>query len=315
MPHLQSVAHFFYPYIYTMEYIQLGKSDMRISRIAFGCMSLGDDYAESENILHRAVELGINFFDTSDLYAKGLNESMVGKALKPYRQNVYIASKVGNQWREDGSGWDWNPRKDYILEQVEGSLKRLQVDHLDLYQLHGGTIDDPIDETIEAFELLKQQGKIRNYGISSIRPNVIREYIKRSNIVSVMMQYSLLDRRPEETCLQLLQENNIGVLARGAVAQGLLINKPPKAYLNYSPEEVEKAAAAIQKTSNSKRNAAQTTLRYVLQHPAISTAVAGIRTIQQLEEAVAALQTPLLDEKEMATLKGAVVANKYEQHR
>ncbi|MET3883460.1 aryl-alcohol dehydrogenase-like predicted oxidoreductase [Chitinophagaceae bacterium OAS944] len=301
--------------IYTMEYIQLGKSDMRISRIAFGCMSLGDDYAGSENILHRAVDLGINFFDTADLYAKGLNESMVGKALKPYRQNIYIASKVGNQWRADGSGWDWNPRKDYILEQVEGSLKRLQVDHLDLYQLHGGTIDDPIDETIEAFELLKQQGKIRNYGISSIRPNVISEYIKRSNIVSVMMQYSLLDRRPEETCLQLLQENNIGVLARGAVAQGLLINKPPKAYLNYSPQEVEKAAAAIQKISNSKRNAAQTTLRYVLQHPAISAAVAGIRTIQQLEEAVGAVQTPALNEKEMAALKAAVVVNKYEQHR
>ncbi|MCS3796279.1 aldo/keto reductase [Niastella sp. OAS944] len=298
-----------------MEYIQLGKSDMRISRIAFGCMSLGDDYAGSENILHRAVDLGINFFDTADLYAKGLNESMVGKALKPYRQNIYIASKVGNQWRADGSGWDWNPRKDYILEQVEGSLKRLQVDHLDLYQLHGGTIDDPIDETIEAFELLKQQGKIRNYGISSIRPNVISEYIKRSNIVSVMMQYSLLDRRPEETCLQLLQENNIGVLARGAVAQGLLINKPPKAYLNYSPQEVEKAAAAIQKISNSKRNAAQTTLRYVLQHPAISAAVAGIRTIQQLEEAVGAVQTPALNEKEMAALKAAVVVNKYEQHR
>lgn len=288
---------------------------MHISRIAFGCMSLGDEYAGSERILHRAVELGINFFDTADLYAKGLNESMVGKALKPYRQNVYIASKVGNQWRADGSGWDWNPRKDYILEQVEGSLKRLQVDHIDLYQLHGGTIDDPIDETIEAFELLKQQGKISNYGISSIRPNVIREYVKRSNIVSVMMQYSLLDRRPEETCLQLLLENNIGVLARGAVAQGLLINKPAKAYLNYSAEDVEKAAAAIQMASNNKRNAAQTTLRYVLQHPAISSAVAGIRTMQQLEEAVAVLQTPAITETEMKQLQNVIEANRYEQHR
>jgi len=298
-----------------MDYLQLGKSDMHISRIAFGCMSLGDEYAGSERILHRAVELGINFFDTADLYAKGLNESMVGKALKPYRQNVYIASKVGNQWRADGSGWDWNPRKDYILEQVEGSLKRLQVDHIDLYQLHGGTIDDPIDETIEAFELLKQQGKISNYGISSIRPNVIREYVKRSNIVSVMMQYSLLDRRPEEACLQLLLENNIGVLARGAVAQGLLINKPAKAYLNYSAEDVEKAAAAIQMASNNKRNAAQTTLRYVLQHPAISSAVAGIRTMQQLEEAVAVLQTPAITETEMKQLQNVIEANRYEQHR
>jgi len=298
-----------------MDYVQLGKSNMRISRIAFGCMSLGDDYAGSEKILHKAVELGINFFDTADLYAKGMNETMVGKALKPWRNNLYIASKVGNQWRADGSGWDWNPRKKYILAQVEGSLQRLQTDHLDLYQLHGGTIDDPIDETIEAFELLKQQGKIRHYGISSIRPNVIREYVKRSNIVSVMMQYSLLDRRPEETCLQLLYDNNIGVLARGSLAQGLLVNKPPKAYLNYSSAEVEKAAAAVQSISNDQRNAAHTALRFVLQHPAITSAVAGIRTMQQLEEAVAALGSSLLNEEEIAKLNGAVTPNQYEQHR
>jgi aryl-alcohol dehydrogenase-like predicted oxidoreductase len=298
-----------------MEYVQLGRSDLQISRIGFGCMSLNEVYADNEKILHRAVNLGINFFDTADLYAKGMNEIAVGKALKPFRKDVYIASKVGNQWRADGSGWTWNPRKEYILEQVEGSLQRLQIDCIDLYQLHGGTIDDPIDESIEAFELLKQQGKIRHYGISSIRPNVIREYIKRSNIVSVMMQYSLLDRRPEETCLQLLQENNIGVLARGAVAQGLLINKPAKAYLNYSPQEVAQAAAAVRTVSNGKRNAAQAALRYVLQHPAISSAVAGIRTNEQLEEAVAALQTPALTEQELTSLRQSVKANKYEQHR
>lgn len=300
--------------IYTMEYVQLGKSGMRISRIAFGCMSLGDDYAVSENILHRAVELGINFFDTADLYAKGLNETMVGKALKPYRQNVYIASKVGNQWRADGSGWNWNPRKEYILEQVEGSLKRLQVDHIDLYQLHGGTIDDNIDESIEAFELLKQQGKISQYGISSIRPNVIREYVKRSGIVSVMMQYSLLDRRPEETCLQLLQDNNIGVLARGTVAQGLLVNKPPKPYLNYSVEEVEKAAKAVQSVTDNDRTAAQMAMRFVLRTPGITSAIAGIRTMQQLEEAVAAAK-PFITEAELHKLRTVVVPNKYEQHR
>jgi aryl-alcohol dehydrogenase-like predicted oxidoreductase len=298
-----------------MEYVQLGKSDMRISRIAFGCMSLGDEDAVNEKILHRALDLGINFFDTADLYAKGMNEQSVGKALKRHRDKVYLATKVGNQWRADGSGWDWNPRAAYILTEVEKSLQRLQVDYIDLYQLHGGTIDDPIEETIEAFELLKKQGKIRYYGISSIRPNVIREYIKRSNIVSVMMQYSLLDRRPEETCLSLLQENNIGVLARGVVAQGLLVNKPPKAYLNYAPQEVEKAAAAVQALSGNQRNTAQTALRYVLHHPAISTAVAGIRTMQQLEEAVAAFKTPLLSQLDLEKLSGAVAPNRYEQHR
>jgi aryl-alcohol dehydrogenase-like predicted oxidoreductase len=298
-----------------MEYVRLGKSDLQISRIAFGCMSLAGDDAENEKILHRAVDLGINFFDTANLYAKGMNEMSVGKALKPFRDKVYIATKVGNQWRADGSGWDWNPRKEYILAEVETSLQRLQTDHIDLYQLHGGTIDDPIDETIEAFELLKQQGKIRHYGISSIRPNVIREYIQRSNIVSVMMQYSLLDRRPEEACLSLLQEHNIGVLARGAVAQGLLVNKPPKAYLNYSSGEVEQAAAAVQSVSGKQCNAAQTVLRFVLQHPAVSCAVAGIRTMHQLEEAVDAVKSSEITEFEMKRLRESVVANQYEQHR
>lgn len=91
-----------------------------------------------------------------------------------------------------------DPSKAYIKEAVKKSLTRLKTDYIDLYQLHGGTIEDNIDETIEAFEELKQEGVIRYYGISSIRPNVIKEYVKKSNIVSIMMQFSLFDRRPEE---------------------------------------------------------------------------------------------------------------------
>jgi aryl-alcohol dehydrogenase-like predicted oxidoreductase len=298
-----------------MKYHQLGKSGLHISQIGFGCMSLGDDQAANEKILHHALELGVNFFDTANLYQKGLNEISVGKAFKVKRKDVIIATKAGNQWRADGSGWDWNPRKEYILSCAEESLKRLQTDYIDLYQLHGGTIDDPIDETISAFEQLQKQGKIRYYGISSIRPNVIREYIKRSNIVSVMMQYSLLDRRPEETCLTLLRENNIGVLARGPVAQGLLVNKPSKTYLNYTPQQVEQAAAAVHAVSNEKRNAAQTALQFVLQHPSITSAIPGIRTIQQLEEAVQTLNTPSLTDSEMKLLQNAIPVNQYEQHR
>ena len=195
------------------------------------------------------------------------------------------------------------------------SLERLQTDYIDLYQLHGGTIDDPIDETIEAFEILKQQGKIRCYGISSIRPNVIREYIKRSNIVSVMMQYSLLDRRPEESCLELLQQHQIGVLARGPVAKGLLVDKPASSYLNYSQSEIEIAANAITAISGNRRNAAQTALRFVLTHAAITTAVVGIRTGAQLEDCLGIVDTPPLTEEEMLTLKEALPVNIYENHR
>lgn len=298
-----------------MKYKQLGKSDLRISTIGFGCMSLKADQKENERIIHEAVELGINFFDTADLYDKGLNEISMGKALQQKRQQVIIATKVGNQWRKDGSGWDWNPRKDYILTCVDQSLQRLQTDYIDLYQLHGGTIDDPIEETIDAFETLQQQGKIRYYGISSIRPNVISKYVSLSNIVSVMMQYSLLDRRPEETCLPLLEQHNIGVLARGSVASGLLVNKPVKAYLNNNEDEVQKAAIAIQQLSTSNRSAAQTAIQFVLSNLAVTSAVVGIRTSEQLKEAVEAVSVSQLTESQKEALTNSIERNYYSDHR
>ncbi|MCP2045138.1 aldo/keto reductase [Pontibacter sp. HSC-36F09] len=298
-----------------MNYNQLGKSNLRVSEIAFGCMSLGSDHAANARLLHRALEQGVNFFDTADLYDKGANEETVGKAFAGMREKVIIATKVGNQWRADGSGWDWNPTKSHILQAVEESLRRLQTDYIDLYQLHGGTIDDPIDETIEAFELLKQQGKIRNYGISSIRPNVIREYVKRSNIVSVMLQYSLLDRRPEEDVLELLQEQGIGVLVRGSLAQGLLAGKTAKPYLGYTLEEVQKAAAALQHVAGNERKSVEVAVRYTLQHPAVTTAVLGIRTEEQLEEALLASKSASITAAEIKALQQTLQANRYEQHR
>lgn len=298
-----------------MEYKRLGKSDLQISRIAFGCMSLKGTQTENEKLLHQALDLGINYFDTADLYDKGMNEVSVGKAFAGKRDKVIIATKGGNQWKEDGSGWTWNADKDYILKAAEQSLKRLNIDHIDLYQLHGGTIQDRIDETIEAFELLKKQGKIRYYGISSIRPNVIAEYVKRSNIVSVMMQYSLLDRRPEETCLPLLQQHNIGVLARGSVATGLLVNKEAKKYLNYSKDQVSMAAKAVNDLSKENRTAAQTAIQFVLANSAITAAVVGIRTMQQLEEATNFLNVKQLTANELEGLKHVLQQNVYQEHR
>ena len=96
-----------------MTHHQLGTSELNISAIGFGCMSLQNDHNQNIRIIHHAISLGINFLDTADLYNKGMNEISVGKALKQKRQQVVLASKVGNQWRADGSGWDWNPRKEY----------------------------------------------------------------------------------------------------------------------------------------------------------------------------------------------------------
>ena len=297
-----------------MDYRQLGKSDLNISRIGFGCMSLKPNQADAIDILHKAIDAGINYFDTADLYDKGLNEQLLGTAFKGRRDKVIIATKAGNQWRADGSGWDWNPSKAYIVACAEASLQRLQVDRIDLFQLHGGTINDPIDETIEAFEILKKQGKIRYYGISSIRPNVIREYVKRSNIVSVMMQYSLLDRRPEEEALNLLLENSIGVLARGSVASGLLVDKPAKQYLDRTVEQVA-AAQELVHTYAGKRTPAQAAIQYVLHHPAVTSAVVGIRTMEQLNDVVGSSTTQQLTIEEITKLRTAIAPNVYAEHR
>lgn len=168
---------------------QIGLSNLFVSPIGLGCMSLHSTSKSSEYILENALELGVNYFDTADLYDFGKNEELLGRVLATKRTDIIIASKVGNEWNPSKTSWSWNPTKSYIKTAVKNSLKRIQTDYLDLCQLHGGTIDDPIDEIIEAFEELTNEGLIRYYGISSIRPNVIKEYVKKANIVSVMMQY------------------------------------------------------------------------------------------------------------------------------
>jgi aryl-alcohol dehydrogenase-like predicted oxidoreductase len=298
-----------------MEYQQLGKSELHISRIGFGCMSLKPGQSNWFELLETAVNKGINHFDTADLYDKGLNEEQLGNVLKPFRKKIILATKVGNQWRPDGTGWDWNPSREHIMKAADSSLQRLQTDYIDLYQLHGGTIDDPIDETIEAFERLKEQGKIRHYGISSIRPNVIREYIKRSSIVSVMMQFSLLDRRPLEESLPLLHQHSIGILARGTVAGGILTGKAATGYLGYASEEVSKAVECIRLLGSSKRTLAQTAIRFALQQPGISSAVVGIRTIEQLKDAASVFQSDPLSNEEYQQLSNSIPINRYSDHR
>ncbi len=295
-----------------MKYQKLGTSNLEVSEISFGCMSLevDKDPESASSLLREAHGRGINFFDTADLYNHGLNEEVVGKALKPFRDEVIISTKVGNIWNEEGSGWEWNPTKEYILTGVNESLRRLQTEYIDLYMLHGGTVDDPIDEIIEAFERLKHQGKIRAYGISSIRPNTIREYVQRSNMDCVMMQYSLLDRRPEEESLDLLAENDISVITRGTLEKGMLIDKPARDYLGYSTEEVEQ----VQQATNDTGNPISAAVQFVLDHPAVASAVLGIRTKNQLQQITDAIHSPV-SAKELENLKSILSPKKYDQHR
>ncbi len=293
-----------------MKYRRLGRSSISVSEISFGCMALDVHAPESITLLQSAFDNGINFFDTADLYDKGENEVLLGKALNDVRDQIIIATKVGNQLRKDGSSWDWNPSKNYILKAVEDSLRRLNTDYIDLYQLHGGTIEDPIEETIEAFEILKKQGKIREYGISSIRPNVIREWVEKSNMSSVMMQYSLLDRRPEEEALDLLFQNRISVITRGSLAKGLLVDKAPKDYLNFEATDIAQLQSYLKETGNPLSYA----IDFVLQHQEVASAVLGMRTTEQLESNLRSIDT-VTDTRRLEHLQQVLPRNQYDKHR
>ncbi|MED0658578.1 aldo/keto reductase [Bacillus smithii] len=303
-----------------MEKRQLGRSALMVSKLGLGCMSLGTDAKQARTIIEAALDEGVNYFDTADLYDYGENEKIVGQTLKSVRDQVIIATKVGNRWNDKKDGWHWDPSKSYIKEAVKDSLRRLGTDYIDLYQLHGGTIDDPIEETIEAFEELKAEGIIRYYGISSIRPNVIRAYAKHSDIVSVMMQYNLLDRRPEEEALPLLHEHQISVVTRGPVAKGLLSTRWRKkaddsGYLNYSYPELKNLLSSIEDYFQNTRTLTEVALQFNLSHPAVAAVVVGASSVEQLKENVRAVNRPPLSEEEYSFLKKTTKTDLYEQHR
>lgn len=298
---------------------RLGKSELYVSEIGLGCMSLGTEEAKAVSIIHEALEHGINFLDTADLYDAGRNEELVGKAILGRRSDVIVATKVGNRRHPGQDGWTWDPSKSYILSAVKKSLRRLGTDYIDLYQLHGGTIEDPIDETIEAFDELKKEGLIRYYGISSIRPNVIREYASRSSIVSVMSQYSMLDRRPEEETLPLLAEREISLIARGPLAGGILTeggeSKADNSYLDYSSEELPALRRELLELAGDKRTLAQTAIRYALSDPAVGVVIPGASSIEQLRLNVSAAAASPLTADEREAIQAVTKASRYTVHR
>ncbi|TCN22967.1 aldo/keto reductase [Mesobacillus foraminis] len=300
---------------------QLGNSDLYVSEMSLGCMSLGTNEKKARTIIEAALEEGVNYFDTADLYDHGENEKIVGQAFKDVRKEVIIASKGGNRWNEAKDGWSWDPSKNYLKDAVKYSLDRLQTDYIDLYQLHGGTIEDPIEETIEAFEELKAEGLIRHYGISSIRPNVIREYLKKSSIVSVMMQYSILDRRPEEEALPLLQERGVSVVTRGSVAKGLLSElyfekaSNGKGFLDYRSGELLEVLPLLKEKVASARALEEVALQYNLANPAVASVVTGSSTVEQVRANARAVNSEPLTSEQVSLIHALTKASQYQEHR
>ena len=176
------------------------------------------------------------------------------------------------------------------------------------------------DTEESAFEELKDEGVILYYGISSIRPNVIREYVKRSSIVSVMMQSSILDRRPEEEVLPLLAENNISVVTRGPVAKGLLSPKyrdklTEKGYLNYSGEELKEVLQTLEQKFLDKRTLTEAAIQYNLAQPAVASIIAGASSVEQLHANANAVNSAPLTAEELAFIQKVSKASVYEAHR
>lgn len=267
------------------------KSGIEISELGLGCMSLGTDYKKAQPIIESAIDNGITYFDTTDIYDQGVNEEIVGKALKKYqnRDDIVIGTKVGNRLTDDGH-MTWDPSKKHIKESVKGSLKRLGLNHLDLYQLHGGTIDDPLDETISAFDELKQEGYIRAYGISSIRPNVIDYYLKNSQIETLMSQFNLIDNRPE-SLINDVHDKQVKILARGPVFKGLLTSKSvdvidekfKNGVLDYTQDELGSTIASIKELES---NLTALSFKYLTSHDAMGSIIVGASSVEQLEENV-----------------------------
>lgn len=301
---------------------RLGKSDIYVSDLTLGCMSLGTDPTKAKEIIDAALAAGVNHLDTADLYDFGMNEEIVGEAIKHKRQDIILTSKVGNHFDRTKKDWHWDPSKSHIKNGLKDSLYRLQTDYIDFYMLHGGTLDDPIDETISAFDELKQEGVIRAYGISSIRPNVIREYVKRSSIDGVMMRYNMLDRRPEEEVLDLLEHHTISVLARGPLAKGMLTEKGNQqidkkaqgGFLDYSHAELTRAYQELVNTTDGL-SLSRVSLNYILHHPAVATAVFGASSIDQVKNNVDyRLEKPMTD-AQYISLQAITKPIKYDNHR
>jgi len=271
---------------------ELGRSGLMVSEIGLGCMSLPQQKDQAKKIVDAAFEQGITYFDTADLYDRGQNENVVGYSLQGKRHDIVLATKVGNKWNEDGSSWSWDSSKSYITHQVKESLQRLKTDYIDLYQLHGGAMENNLEEAIDAFESLKQEGLIRAYGISSIRPNVIQRFLSSSNASTVMMQYSLLDRRPEEW-LDMIASHGAAVVTRGSLAKGLLTHEAIKraeqsnGYEKYSKDSLISTLTELEKNSKDLTSLA---LAFVLQHKQVAAIVAGASSVEQVNKTIYAYE-------------------------
>jgi aryl-alcohol dehydrogenase-like predicted oxidoreductase len=301
-----------------VEYVTLPRTDLRVSRIALGCEPLGGvdwgavDAELARRAVARALELGVNVFDTANVYGLGKSEENLADALGPRRHNVVIVTKGGMTWQSDpGAGrariaLDGSPAN--MMATVEGSLRRLRIDCIPVFLLHYPDPGVPVAATIEALCRCREAGKIRHIGLSNCSVSDIEAADRVERLAAVELRYSLLERGIEEGVLPWCCKADIGVLAYGPLAQGLLTGKYARGSTfgtddrrrrlpHFQGEGLERGLQVVQGLrqvgQRNGKSPAQVALRWVLDSPGVTSAVVGAKTADQMDENVGALDWTL----------------------
>lgn len=299
-----------------MEKRRLGKKGLEVSALGLGCMGMSEFYGpgndeESTKTIHRAIELGVTFFDTADMYGPFVNEELVGKALKPYRNKVVIATKFGNVRGPNGERLGISGKPEYVKQACEASLKRLGVDTIDLYYQHRVDPNTPIEDTIGAMARLVEEGKVRFLGMSEASAATIRRANKVHQITALQTEYSLWTRDVEDEILPTCRELGVGFVPYSPLGRGFLTGAIKKLdvldqtdfrrnnprFQGQNMEKNLKLVSEIEKIAAEKNcTPAQLALAWVLAQGNDIAPIPGTKRVKYLEENVAAVNIKLTPE-------------------
>jgi myo-inositol catabolism protein IolS len=293
-----------------MQFVELPRVGAAVSRVAIGCEQLGGtdwgryDREETHRAIARAADLGINVFDTADVYSLGESERNLAKALGPRRHEMFIVTKGGVRWelspgQSRARCWfDLSPA--YLRQALEESLRRLGIEAIPLYLLHAPDPNVPIAESLEALLELKRAGKIRAIGLSNFPLVEIQRANEVTPIAAVQLRYNLLERGPETELLPWCLERGIGILAYGPLAEGLLAGKYSEGSRfdagdrrsrlpHFQGEALRRNLVCVERVkqlaAEHSKTPAQIAVNWVLSRDAVTTAIVGVKNSKQLEEA------------------------------